>query len=208
MKMTHSQNMRNFIDIVENTAIKVRPDANDIQHILAVREEEREHSGGGMCSMVSEFIENEFGWLMKCGAYTDSNDDTICEAHCWNILPDGAILDATADQFGEGHDIRIIEPSDPEFARYRDEWYDDYHPGHPEFPQIADRKWSGEFDMDKVQRLEKERGVGWWLVGKDRSHMERYLDRYLPRRARDEMMDGLNSGYIKKWTKWRKGKVK
>ena len=37
-------------------------------------------------------------------------------AHCWNAMPDGAILDTTADQFGEpGDGIRIAGAGDPRY---------------------------------------------------------------------------------------------
>ena len=153
--------MREIITIVESE--NTRPTSIDIARIRAVREEVREDGGGGQCHEVAGWIEFEYGWPAKSGAYTDLADDTICEFHFWNILPDGAILDSTADQFGEGNDIRIVAPSDADYCRYRDEWYDDYYPGHADHPEIGNREWSGELDMDKVKRLRRERGNRWWI---------------------------------------------
>ena len=154
--------MREIIRIVESE--NTRPTAADIARIRNARDEvRRECGGGGQCHEVAAWIEETYGWPAKSGAYTDLSDDTICECHFWNILPDGAILDSTADQFGEGNDIRIVLPSDVDYSRYRDEWYDDYHPGHADHPEIGNREWSGELDMDKVKRLRRERGDRWWI---------------------------------------------
>lgn len=41
--------------------------------------------------------------------------------HVWNSLPDGRILDATADQLGHKEDsgVRIVHPDHPDFEKYR-----------------------------------------------------------------------------------------
>lgn len=33
--------------------------------------------------------------------------------HSWNRSPDGTIVDATANQFGDANPIRVIPPNDP-----------------------------------------------------------------------------------------------
>lgn len=138
-----------------------------------------DEGGGGMCHFVSECIQMEYGWQRFMGTYTAIDGDVICSAHLWNILPDGSILDATADQFGEGHDIRIIATTDPDYDRYRYEFNIDFHPKHPDFistyPQAAEAfaDWGGEFDENEDLRLWKERGDYWWV--EDKSHAIAYL---------------------------------
>ncbi len=146
---------------------KLRPTAEDIDAIRKIRHEIRCSEGsGGMCSEVAYWITNKFGWEQGGGIVVDENGDQMID-HVWNILPDGAILDSTADQMGRGHDIRIIEPGDPDHARYRLEWFSDYHPGHPDHPELADTPWSGEFDWDAIARLRKERGAEWHVTNRD-----------------------------------------
>lgn len=189
--------MREWMNIVEGKA-KLRPTAADIAWIRNLRHQIRtEEGGGGMCHFVSEVIYNKFGWQQESGSYLAPNGDVICGGgHLWNVLPDGAILDATADQFGEGQDIRIIEPDDPDYHRYSAEWYSDYHPGMPEYDwnwRSGGRKpehWTGEMDADQQNRLSKERGHYWWL--NDLTHKQAYSDlddKYSGRRDpyRDEM---------------------
>jgi len=125
-----------------------------------------DNGGGGMCHEVSEIIENEWGWERLSGTYCHktSDGDPICDGHYWNIMPDGSILDSTADQIGED-DIRIIRPDDPAHQQYRPEWYADYHPGHPDFAQddpVHQYKWSGEYDFEWSQA--NERPAGWWIT--------------------------------------------
>src|ERR1700740_618790 len=111
--------MREWINLVEGK-VKLRPTAEDIEWIRKLRHEIRtDEGGGGMCHFVSECIHNKFGWHAESGTLLDRNGDVIMGGgHVWNVLPDGAILDATADQIGEGRDIAIIEPDDPDYHRY------------------------------------------------------------------------------------------
>lgn len=166
--------MREIIDLVEGKASGLTPEITE--RIRAMREKIRaDEGGGGYCHWVSEWIENTFGWQRASGTYCAPNGDVICSAHLWNILPDGSILDATADQFGEGDDIRVIRRDDPAFARYRLEWFDDYHPDHPDYhPDHPRDGWTGEFDADAQNRLAAERGHDWWVTDKD--GYARYVD--------------------------------
>ena len=84
----------------------------------------------------------------------------------WNLLPDGSILDATADQFGEGNSVRLILPDNTEYARY-----------HPRFPRDVDYDNDDEInrlvDLDneryaKSMEYRKQHGEGWWLNDKTR----------------------------------------
>lgn len=183
-------NLKDFLIEVEDNShrgdlyeakkkVKMRPNAEDIRAIRRIRHDARREEGGGMCHVVSEWIEHIFGWERVSGTYLCKDGDIICGGgHLWNILPDGAILDATADQFGEGYDIRIIEPDDPDWKRYDIEWFEDWHPGHPDYDPTWERarrtpdKYTGVSDIDAQNIISQERGHRWWL--KDRTHIEKY----------------------------------
>ncbi len=117
----------------------------------------------GFCSMVSEILSNNFGWEIMGGFYLSKTLEPIGD-HVWNMLSDGTIVDATALQFHEDNDLRIIPPGDPEQKRYRMEWSQDYNPGmSDQYPELKDIEWSGEYDVDKSEKLRKEHGKKWWL---------------------------------------------
>lgn len=165
--MTHS--MREIMQIVEGSLdTKMRPTPEDLERIRQIREEVRAaEGGGGMCHFVSEIIYTEFGWSQAGGTVTAPNGDVMIAAHRWNELPDGAILDATADQLGQGQDIRIIEPNDPLHKCYRLEWDVDYNPGMADqYPELKGVEWNGEEDFDHQDRLAQERGRYWYVTDK------------------------------------------
>ena len=110
-------------------------DSVNLEHIRKLRDEVRndeagghwnpEHNGG-TCGTVSEEIEIKHGYPAVWGAYrTPHHPKWKNPEHVWNKLPDGSILDATADQFHEGHDVRIVHPNHPDFARYNQDEPDD-----------------------------------------------------------------------------------
>jgi hypothetical protein len=86
----------------------------------------------GGCGVVSEVLDVRYGWERSGGCYVmnpyadGSETETRHIAHYWNILPDGRILDATADQFHDsGEDelfgsatigrVRITAGADPRY---------------------------------------------------------------------------------------------
>lgn len=70
----------------------------------------------GQCVWVAECIEHEFGWSVQWGHYSSPEyGNGVHVDHLWNVLPDGRILDATADQFGDGDNIRITDGDDPRY---------------------------------------------------------------------------------------------
>jgi hypothetical protein len=62
----------------------------------------REWNTGG-CGVVSEVLDVRYGWERDGGCYAPNPDEGLHIAHYWNILPDGRIIDATADQFHDDH---------------------------------------------------------------------------------------------------------
>jgi hypothetical protein len=170
------------MQLIEMAKQKMRPTAADLQEIRRIRHEVRCAEGeGGQCGFVAEIIMNRFRWPMHGGTYCNDIDEPICNDHVWNVLPDGTILDATADQMGLGHDIRIVEPSDPDFRKYRFEWNDDYHPDSEDYPELKGVKWSGKFDTDWADELRQERGRDWHVT--DPEQYARYQQQVAAYRA-------------------------
>jgi hypothetical protein len=177
------------------------PDAGMIQGFRDLREEVRHAEGlPGQCHVVTEIIQAEHGWTRMSGTYL-----TPCltfpagdGAHYWNLLPDGSILDPTADQLGEdADDVRVLLPEDPRHARYVAEWFEDWHPGAPDYDEadaiargyrLRDASlWTGETDHDAYLRLvEAAEGDRWWHVAGSRKHVESYLRKCVTYRGRKE----------------------
>lgn len=93
---------------------------DDFTYMRQVVEEIRTDEGlGGQCGFVAEMLAIRYGWDMYGGIYHSPDGRPIGD-HQWNVhTPTGTIIDATADQFGEGTHVRVIAPSDPLHARYR-----------------------------------------------------------------------------------------
>jgi hypothetical protein len=160
-----------YVEITEayNKERPLRPSAADLARIRQIRHEIRcEEGAGGQCGWVVEWCQNEFNWCVgaQSGTYCNDADEPICCDHAWCILPDGAIFDPTADQMGLGHDMRIVEPGDPDFHKYRWQWHPDYHPGREDSPELKDTKWSGKFDDEWAREIRAERGEDWHVTDK------------------------------------------
>lgn len=136
-----------------------------LEEIRKIREQIRaDEGGGGMCHLVTEFLEAERGWKRLTVSRISPSGDVICAAHYVSVLADGTIVDPTADQFGDGHDIRILKPGDAGYGEYRPEFNCDYNPEiYPEELSGWAEYWAGEEDYDAQDRLAEERGVAWWL---------------------------------------------
>jgi hypothetical protein len=99
-----------------------------IPYIRALGAQIQSESGLKVCGAVAASAQIEIGWEAVAGRYAGydceyvSNypDDTV--PHCWNVLPDGTIVDATANQFDQfdlGEPMpRIILPNDRRQAWY------------------------------------------------------------------------------------------
>ncbi|NTF18180.1 hypothetical protein G6L37_07155 [Agrobacterium rubi] len=151
--------------------------ASLIEEIEALRESIRkEEGGGGMCHYVTEVLQQRYGWERLGVTYLSADGEIICGGgHVVNILPDGSVLDPTRDQFGEGFSVSLIPVASDEMGRYRTEFYDDFHPMHPDSEgQLygwADC-YDGRSDADVQDDLQAARGYGWWLA--DRSLIDCY----------------------------------
>lgn len=147
-------------------------DPGMVKEIEAEREAIRiDEGGGGMCHLVSEWLWDRYGWVRVPVAYLDRRGRIICGAHLINILPDGAILDATADQFGEGFSVRHLAPSTLDYGRYRPEFDEDFNPKR--YDCVEQFYWDGVEDCQAQDDMRREYGLGWWL--QDRSLYISYL---------------------------------
>lgn len=154
---------------------KMRPTAADIDYIRKMREEIRcGEGGGGYCHILADVIEDEFGWQKSGGTYCSGGDEPICSAHRWNLLPDGAILDATADQLGDD-DIVIIPKGDPRHRRYRYEYDVDYNPTlAADYPELHGVPYSGKYDAEWENELNAARGRDWWATDEQKERLKAY----------------------------------
>lgn len=109
----------------------------------------RDEGAGGQCGFVSEMLANKYGWEHH-GGYYHAPDGRVIGDHQWNVHgPSGTIIDATADQHGEGHDIRVIPPSDPEHGRY----------------QYAQSDEDDTFRFTQADENRRTHGDYWWTGG-------------------------------------------
>lgn len=205
--------MRNWIALFENT------DEQDIANwrppagLQAPRPEDWEMfkkvrhvcrlggGGGGYCHEVSEWIEDKYRWERVGGSYLSPDGEVCIAGHYWNVLPDGSILDCTADQTGEGHDMVLIGPDDPAHGRYDEEWYDDWHPGHedydPEWRASKLRKpFNGKGDFEMQDELEGARGKHWWATHPDQ------LKQYLRQQIEYAKMSGDEWADAERFERW------
>lgn len=91
--------------------------------ILALRQRIRFEDGrpyDARCSRVAAALQAQFGWKRVWGRLR-LLDSHVCWQHCWNLLPDGHMLDATADQFEARWlgDLVVLGASDPHAAAYQ-----------------------------------------------------------------------------------------
>jgi hypothetical protein len=92
------------------------------QLIRALRAEVRVRAGrpdDGRCGHVADAICARLGWKKQWG-HLLLLDGSVSWVHCWNLQPDGVLVDATADQFEERWpgDILVLAPDDPRTTHY------------------------------------------------------------------------------------------
>lgn len=148
-----------------------------VEEIIDVREGVRQdEGGGGMCHIVTEILQARYGWGRLSVTYLSTEGEVICGGgHVVNLLPDGSILDSTRDQFGEGHSVSLISARSAEIGRYRTEFYEDFHPLHPDADGRLDGwldTFDGRMDYELETDLVAERGQRWWL--RDRTLIDSY----------------------------------
>lgn len=73
-----------------------------------------------ICGRISRYVYDNFGFPVAAGYFKRGR--LIDYSHCWNELPDGSILDCSADQFG-WHGIEVILCTDKRFRYYQKEMY-------------------------------------------------------------------------------------
>lgn len=101
----------------------------------------------GQCGFVAEVLAEKFGWG-NYGGFYHAPDGRVIGDHVWNVHePSGTIIDATADQHGEGHDIKVVHPGDPDYGRY----------------QYGDDEKDDERRWDESMKNRQEHGDFWWL---------------------------------------------
>ena len=101
-------------------------DAAKVSAVLALRESivadgECNSTGGPSCGVTSEELAPILGGSETYGAYDLGGR---FPEHAWVRLPDGTIVDATADQFGLSA-VVVARPGDAQHARYLDRAGDD-----------------------------------------------------------------------------------
>ena len=141
---------------------------NYIPDIERLREEIRvEEGGGGMCHVVTECLTAQYGWERIPVSYLDTLGRVICCGHLISVLPDGSLLDPTADQMGEGYSVRVLKPADPDYGRYRPEFDEDINPSVAMYAkEFGVFYWNGQSDGTNQDAMRRRLGEGWWLEDK------------------------------------------
>lgn len=133
------------------------------EEIRDYRHQKRLAGCWGACFEVACFIEQCYGWRRVDGVYALPDGRPVF-LHSWNAMPDGRLLDGTADQFGEGFDIALHAPGTPAFSRYREKYTAAHNPR--EIPWLATRAYIAMPDQNfwDEQEARKVLFPGWWLA--------------------------------------------
>jgi len=97
-------------------------DPDLLDRVYAIRRAVRHRDArpnDGRCGNVAEALAAQLGWERQWG-YLRLLDETVSWVHCWNCLPDGSIVDATADQFEDLWlgDIVVLDATDERATHY------------------------------------------------------------------------------------------
>ena len=124
--------------------------AADRAQIRSVVDRVRKDAGtGGQCGFATEVLGRQRGWGGASGVYHSKDGEPIGD-HTWSVHePSNTIIDSTADQFGEGHSIRVLPPGHPERSRYRQ----------------AGTEQEENSMLRQARALRKSRGDYWWAGG-------------------------------------------
>lgn len=127
------------------------PDAGEVADALAIRAE----VGGddmprGEAVHVAHLIECYFGWPMVEGVVLAGDGEPLA-THAWNVLPDGGLLDATADLHG-GPTHVSLSPGAAGMRNYRREWTASYNPSLSSiFEELEGTSWDGQPDALRME---------------------------------------------------------
>lgn len=123
--------------------------SGEFDTIDAIRERHGANENPRVCAHVARDIERELGYPTVTGFYRGHKSGRrLWAQHVWNVLPDGSILDATADQWGLDP-ITVAprgderwDPLSPEQQR----WLDGFVRQHRKSPTMNDWAfWDSEF---------------------------------------------------------------
>jgi hypothetical protein len=121
-----NQSVQSTTETDDLAAVITRQALDVIEELRA--EAHREEGTLLVCREVSTRVERRFGWWAEVGHYTGPGGGARY-GHWWNRLPGGAILDATADQFGFSG-VRVVAPGDPAQFHYENDTGEDDEDGY------------------------------------------------------------------------------
>jgi hypothetical protein len=105
---------RRIARLTANTIVRVRRIARGAQ---------AEAGRLAACNQCAAALHEAFGWCEEYGVYDGPEvrkrgRPRLLYEHRWNRLPDGTIVDATANQFGDADAVRILPVGDARQAYY------------------------------------------------------------------------------------------
>jgi hypothetical protein len=150
------------------------PTDQQIETIRSHRHRLRLAGEWGACYETSCFIEHHFHWRRRDGVY-QLHDGTPVILHSWNEADDGTIIDGTADQFFEGHDVAVFGAGDPGRQNYRARYTPTHNPAVTAW--LANCPYIGSTDGEYWNGRDQARmlGPGWWLAD-NRDYLRWLLD--------------------------------
>lgn len=122
----------------------------DHTYIVSVVEDVRIGEGyGGQCGFVAEVLAYDFGWTNMGGIYHSPDGKPIGD-HVWVCHePTDMLIDPTADQFGEGPEVRFLLAGSDLRERYL----------HAETEE-QERAW-----LTEARARRDVEGEYWWVEG-------------------------------------------
>lgn len=136
-----------------------------LEEIRAQRHSMRLVGCWGACFEVACFVEHKYGWRRVDGVYALPDGRPIF-LHSWNVMPDGWIVDGTADQFGEGLNVAVLSP-EVAVPRYREKFTAAHNPQTT--PWLAKMPYAGLPDQMFWDEQEGSKSLvpGWWLSDRE-----------------------------------------
>jgi hypothetical protein len=97
---------------------------NTVAHVRRIARAAQAEAGHlAACNQSAAALHEAFGWCEEYGVYDGPEvrkrgRRRLRYEHRWNRLPDGTIVDATANQFGDADAVRILPLGDERQAYY------------------------------------------------------------------------------------------